>query len=90
MIVLLGIFGFWFSQLSSIPQGIIYDYSHKIPMFLTWIVRKLECTKCVCFWLGLFYTLNQYNLDSIFSALLLGGICSFIGMFISLIYKRLT
>lgn len=85
MIFILASFGYWFSQLSSIPQTLIINYSNKIPFFLTWLLRKLECTKCVCFWLGIAYGFNKYELIDM---VVFGGLCSFIGIVINRVYYK--
>lgn len=77
MIILLAIAGYWFAQLSGIPYEIL-KYSHKIPRLFMYVLRHLDCTKCVCFWLGLIYT----------ESVLLAIICSFMGIVLSRIYYK--
>ena len=79
MIFILSIVGYWLSQLSSIPQWLMFNLRYKVPKWFIWIISKLECTKCVCFWIGMFYFYD------VISAIL----CSFVGIVISRIYYKL-
>ena len=80
MIFILSSVAFWFAQLSGIPQYIIDKaVEFNWPKWLKYLVSKLACTKCISFWVGLFW---YYDI-------ILAALCSFITIVISRIYYKL-
>jgi hypothetical protein len=60
-----------------------YTDKLRIPIRL----KPFDCTKCLGFWMGLTYSYFVY--DSLLLAVLIGGVCSFISMTISKLYRML-
>lgn len=79
MIILIALFGFWFAELSTLPQ--------RLNILTGKTMYVINCTKCLSFWIGLSYSFYIYR--HIGEAVLLAGVCSLIGMVVSRIYYKL-
>lgn len=80
MLIVLSVVSYWFAALSSIPQYFIeksVDWGWH--PWVKWLISKLACTKCVAFWVGMYW----------YHSLILAALCSFIAIVVCRIYYKL-
>lgn len=89
MIILIALWVFWFTELSTLPTRLMMAFDFLLDnFFVRNALRLISCTKCLGFWLGLIY--GFYIHRHIGDAVLLGGISSLIGMVTSKLYNKLN
>jgi hypothetical protein len=77
--ILIAAFSFWFAELSTVPQQIVIFFEIKR-------IRPFDCTKCLSFWVALFYGLLYYEVHLV---ILYAGLTSLFAIIFSRIYYKL-